>query len=154
MLGERKMENEIISHPTERSYVPGGAMTKQNSTLRTMTPYCVFKNELDHISMLNTEITIHSSVAGFLLSGAFTTWLTALISPPSTAEGQLLSHFGVPLLLILSLVFFGLAGMKWRAKKSEWDNIMNTTRIIEEPAQFHKASENTNGKSNDTKDRG
>jgi hypothetical protein len=125
------MENEIISHPTERSYVLGGAMTKQNSTLRIMTPYCVFENELDNISTLNTQMVIFNSVGSFLLSAFVTVFVTLMTLESIKPEIQMFLRILGYLFLGLSLVFFSLSWLSWRSKKSEWKRIKDSTRIIQ-----------------------
>jgi hypothetical protein len=120
-----------LSPSKQPSYIPGGAaMTKQNSTIRTMTPYCVYENELKHISMMNALVTIFSSVGSFLLSTCISLWI-AVKTLELTISGDQLLKIGVPVAGLLSAVSFFVAALAWWAKRSEWKTIQNSTRIIE-----------------------
>ena len=111
-------------------------MTKQHSTMRTMTPYCVFENELNHISMLNTQMVIFSSVGSFLLSVCITILITAVTLELPKLEVQLALSIASYVSLALSLVFYLLCGLSWWTKRSEWKNIQSSTRIIGESKEF------------------
>jgi len=121
-----------LSPSKQPIFFPGGAMTKQNSTIRIMTPYCVYENELKHISMMNALVTIFSSAGSFFLSTCITCgsiWISAT-SELTISEVQLLK-IGVALAGFLSLVSFLIAGLAWWSKRSEWKTIQDSTRIIE-----------------------
>ena len=117
--------------PSQQAYLSGGATAYIESTVRTMTPYYVYKNELNHISLLNTAAIVLASVGSFFLSVAVTLWLDSLIEEPSTTEGTVLIAIGPWVALILAAVFYLLTALAWLGRRSEWKEIQKSTRVIQ-----------------------
>lgn len=82
-----------------------------------MKVYPVVEPELTALSDANTFLSAFGSLSAASFGSAATLWAESKISAPVTPEGMVLLAFGPPLLIIVGVVFAGLAVLSlWRRK--------------------------------------
>jgi hypothetical protein len=94
-----------------------GASVNPIYTRRNMTMYALTESEITTISQLNTDVSLHFSIASFLLSMALGVYTNALFYDKLNSAGSLAQGFAAPLVLLLGMVFAirGLFGLKRRS---------------------------------------
>jgi len=90
-----------------------------------MTYYAVEKKEITLLSSLNSQTLAFSSTGSFLLSLGIGMAINRIFAEKLSPAGEVLSSVGAAVLILLSLIFFGLAFNAWRTRRHEIQEILS-----------------------------
>jgi hypothetical protein len=123
------MPTEIIEPATTTSTEGQRGATVTNSYVgREVMVYAVFETEVDSLSSLNAQATVFFSVGTGLLSFAAAIWINRAFYTDIPPAAQLATSVGAPILLALSVVFFGLAGHAWYSRSKIIRRVRSQTK--------------------------
>lgn len=114
-----------MAKPSIATDAPQGATLFTEYVGRRMKAYAVTEPEMDHVSFLNTLATGCFAATSFFaaLIGGILTNSAFVMKDQVPPEGRVLTGYGIPLLIILSLLFLIGGLMAIRRKQSAWDKI-------------------------------
>ena len=90
--------------------------------------YAVSEPEINSITLFNGLTVVCSSAGSFLLALSASIWIGAALSEKLTDIGRILLYGASPILVLLAVVFFGLACLAFRTRRSQFDIIRRESR--------------------------
>jgi hypothetical protein len=95
---------------------------------REVRVLAVLEPEVHSISMFNTLTTAFLSAGSSSVTMAIGIWVSGAFSEKLTPTGEVLSHFGAPILCALGLLMYYLAHWAHRARASSLDSIRTESK--------------------------
>lgn len=99
----------------KRSSASGGAFTEVVATMRSMQMLAIHENELENVTLLNTQASAALGAAVTLFTFGLGLIVEAVFQEVLTAEARLLALVGAPVCLLLGAA--AVAAAVWWAKK-------------------------------------
>lgn len=103
--------------------VDDGSTVEPAYVARQVKVYGVLEGEVSTISLFNTLATFFFSAGFSFVSMAVGIWADAAYVDNPAPAGLVLSHSGAPLLIVVAIACFGLAGWAVWNKGSLWKKI-------------------------------
>ena len=102
---------------------------------REVRVYGVLQSELNTITMFNTLSTVFFSVGSFLLALGLGFLANAAFAERWPPEGAILAKVGSPLLCLVALICYLIAGWAVRSKRSAWQSICDESKPVIGPSR-------------------
>jgi hypothetical protein len=114
----------MANEPNVLTSTERGATVKTTYVERQVKAFAVFDHEVEVLSSLNTQSTVFFAVGSAAVSYAIGIWTNAGFAQQLTPAGELASTLIAPGLLVVAIVFYGLALSAWWKRRKRLHEIM------------------------------